>query len=116
MAKTYANPEDHKYNVVQDMGKLREVSVELYDCLDRLKVSTGVPKSIVEDTKAKIQNVLDTALGKEGGPVRVNEDDLARTMSMFLEMAKGKRDHLLFHRLENGTIIEKFTNITIRVE
>lgn len=116
MAKTYKNPEDHRFNVVEDMGKLQRATLELMDSLDRLKVSTGVSKATIEKIKASIQQAVNDGLGKDSGPVRINEDDLTRAISMINDMAKGKRDHLLFHRLDNGTIIEKFTNITIRVE
>lgn len=116
MANTYKNPEDHRYNVVQDMGKLNSDLQELFDSLDRLKVSTGVQKEKVETIKSKVQQIINEGLGKESGPIRINDDDLSRAIMVITDMAKGKRDHLLFCRLADGTIMEKFSKLVIRIE
>lgn len=115
MGKTYQNPIDHKRNVIEDMGALRQSFQETLDNLDRIKVSCGVPKSEIESIKSRLNHAMSFMQGDKG-PVRVNQHDLTKALDLINQVAKGKRRHLLFTRLEDGNIIEEFTSLKIRIE
>jgi hypothetical protein len=115
MGKRFKNPEDLRYNVSTEVQKIKEAQQELFDCLDRLKAATGAPAEKINETKNQLDKVLRKSLGVGSDPIKVNTQDLTTAMTLISDMPKGERKFLLFMILENGTIVEQSTGLTIRV-
>jgi cystathionine beta-lyase/cystathionine gamma-synthase len=100
--------------MVQEIQQLLNAQRELLDAFDRFKVETRKDKETIEKAKAEINEAVRLALGKEPNNPNLRQEDIERAVHFLKELSSGKQTHLLFYRLTDGTIIEKFTGITLR--
>jgi len=103
-------------HIQEEIRNVREAAEKVCDSIDRIKVSTRhTSKGKAESYKARVRKVIEDFLGITSQR-RLTQGGEEAAIMLLNDVAKGKHENILFQRLEDGTITERFTGITIKTK
>jgi hypothetical protein len=103
-------------HIEEEVTHIRQAAEVVCDSIDRIKVSTRhTSKGKAESTKARIRKVINDFIGI-ASTRKITPGGEETVIMLLNDVAKGKHENILFQRMEDGSIMERFTGIIIKTK